>query len=128
MDTAPVATQGISPDRPWPASSGLRSSVAGFASPDRRRENPSAISRALSPIAHRAHALMTLRPQLQIGAHHWCSRACSTMDPSCRRTGCLISSLPPGGNTRGVVARMFQAGSRQGNKSLRRRSGSTDGS
>src|ERR1700720_246551 len=45
--------EGISADRPRPASSGLRSPVAGLASPDRRRANPNAISRRLNPIAHK---------------------------------------------------------------------------
>src|SRR6478672_7613985 len=45
--------EGVSADRPRPASSGLRSPVAGLASPERRRANPSAISRTLNPIAHK---------------------------------------------------------------------------
>jgi hypothetical protein len=128
MDTAPVATQGISPDRPWPASSGLRSSVAGFASPDRRRENPSAISRALSPIAHKGACADDVTRAIA-------DRRTSLVLMRLLHNGPILSTdrlphllIAVWGNTRGAVARMFQAGSRQGNKSLRRRSGSTDGS
>jgi hypothetical protein len=38
------------------------SAVTGLASPDRRRANPSAISRAINSMSHNARALMTLRP------------------------------------------------------------------
>ena len=44
---------GVSADRPRSASIDLRSPVARLASPDRRRANPSAISGALNPIAHK---------------------------------------------------------------------------
>ena len=45
-------SEGVSADRPRPVSPCVRSSLAGRASPDRRRVNPNAISRALNPIVH----------------------------------------------------------------------------
>src|SRR6266436_5860317 len=56
--------EGVSADRPGPASSGLRSPVAGLASPDRRRANPNAISRALNPIAHKGACSDDVTPAL----------------------------------------------------------------
>src|SRR6266446_7689947 len=56
--------EGVSADRPRPASSGLRSPVAGLASPDRRRANPSAISTALNPIAHKGACFDDVTPTL----------------------------------------------------------------
>jgi hypothetical protein len=88
--------EGVSADRPWPASSGLRSSVAVFASPDRRRENPSAISRALSPIAHKGACADDVTPAIADRRTSLVLMRLLHKDPSCRRAGCLISSLPPG--------------------------------
>src|ERR1700724_3603677 len=45
--------EGLSADRPRPTSGDRRSPVTGLASPDRRRANPSAISRALNPMTHK---------------------------------------------------------------------------
>src|ERR1700738_4582719 len=101
--------EGVSADRPRPASSGLRSPVAGLASPDRRRANPNAISRALNTMAHKG--------------------ACSDVTPALADRCILLvlmyllhsaRNLPTGllphllidarGNTRGGVAGIFQAG------------------
>ena len=54
--------EGAAADRPRPASSGLRSSVAGLASPERGRANPSAISRTLNPIAHKGASFDDVAP------------------------------------------------------------------
>src|SRR5438045_2247688 len=96
--------EGVSADRPRPASSGLRSLVAGLATTDRRRANPSTISRALNPIAHKGMCSDDVTPAV--------ADRCTSLvlmrllhSPRILPTGLLPHLLIDArGNTRGAVA------------------------
>src|SRR6202022_1063549 len=106
--------EGVSADRPRPASSGLRSPVAGLASPDRRRANPSAISRALNPIVHKG----ARSDDVTLAVPGRCTSL--VLMRLLHSALILPTGLKPHlfvgarGNTRGCVAGVLQTGCRQG--------------
>src|SRR5271169_1112664 len=109
--------EGVSADRPRPASRGPRSRVAGLASPDRRRANPSAISRALNPIAHEGARSDDVTPAVA-------DRCTSLMLMRLLHSARILPAglvrhllIDARGNTRGAVAGIFRAGQRS-HKSL----------
>src|ERR1700730_6102929 len=110
--------EGASADGPRPDSSGLRSLVAGLASPDCRLANPSTISRTLSPIAHKGARSDDVTPAVP-------DRCTSLVLMRLLHTARVVPTdllphllIDAKGSTRGAIAGICRAGHRQLHKSL----------